>query len=82
MNMAGAGMSQVAQIDIGGPYIVDTKKLPNKKISLDIHAANGGYVVRVNQGHGNEDEMYVITDDSDIGQELGKIVTHHTLSKS
>jgi hypothetical protein len=38
-------------------------------------------VVRVSQGYGNEDDMYVIGDSQDLGQELGKIVTHHTLTK-
>lgn len=72
-------MGQISQIDIA-PY--DSKpKLPNKKISFDVHTAHGGYVVRVSKGYGNEDDMYVISDDQDLGQELGKIVTHHTLAK-
>jgi hypothetical protein len=74
-------IGQVSQIDLGG-YAVDNKKLPNKKISFDVHTAHGGYVVRVSQGYGNEDDMYVINDSDDLGQELGKIVTHHTLAKS
>ena len=57
------------------------KKLPNKKISFDVHTAHGGYVIRVSQGFGTEDEMYVVGDTQDIGQELGKIITHHTLAK-
>ena len=73
--------SQVTQIDLGS-YSIGEKKLPNKKISFDVHTAHGGYVVRVSQNtFGLEDEMYVISDDQDLGQELGKIVTHHTLSK-
>lgn len=71
-------IGQISQIDLGG---YDNKKLPNKKISFDVHTANGGYVVRVSQGYSTEDDMYVISDDQDLGQELGKIVTHHTLSK-
>jgi hypothetical protein len=73
-------MGQISQIEIGG--YSDKSKLPNKKISFDVHTAHGGYVVRVSQGgYGNEDEMYVISDEQDLGQELGKIVTHHTLAK-
>jgi hypothetical protein len=56
--------------------------LPNKKISFDVHTAHGGYVVKVSTGYGNEGDMYVIDDSKDLGQELGKIVTHHTLAKS
>jgi len=72
--------SQITQIDLGA-YSVGDKKLPNKKISFDVHTAHGGYVIRVSQSYGVEDDMYVISDNQDLGQELGKIVTHHTLSK-
>ena len=83
--MAGAAVApitaaQISQIDLGG-YSVGEKKLPNKKISFDVHTAHGGYVIRVSQGFGTEDEMYVVGDTQDIGQELGKIITHHTLAK-
>jgi hypothetical protein len=72
--------AQISQIDLSG-FSIDSKKLPNKKISFDIHTAHGGYVVKVSQGYGNDDDMYVIGDTQDLGQELGKIVTHHTLAK-
>ncbi len=79
--MGPLSIGQVSQIDLGG-YVVDNKKLPNKKISFDVHTAHGGYVIRVSQNtFGVEDEMYVISDDWDLGKELGKIVTHYTLAK-
>jgi hypothetical protein len=84
--IAGAAMApitaaQISQIDLGG-YSVGEKKLPNKKISFDVHTAHNGYVIRVSQNtFGIEDDMYVINDDQDLGQELGKIITHFTLSK-
>ena len=77
-NMSPLTASQITQIDLG---FGSDKKLPNKKISFDVHTAHGGYVVRVSQGFGAEDDMYVIGDTQDLGQELGKIITHHTLSK-
>jgi len=80
-NMAPLTASQITQIDLSG-YSVDNKKLPNKKISFDVHTAHNGYVVRVSQNtFGVEDDMYVINDNQDLGQELGKIITHFTLSK-
>jgi hypothetical protein len=72
-------MGQISQIDIGG--YSDKSKLPNKKISFDVHTAHGGYVIKVSKGYGAEDDMYVVSDEQDLGQELGKIVTHHTLAK-
>jgi hypothetical protein len=74
--------AQISQIDLSGTYGMGEKKLPNKKITFDVHTAHGGYLVRVSQGYGNDDSMYVIGDTQDLGQELGKIVTHHTLAKT
>ena len=73
--------AQISQIDLTSSYGLDNKKLPNKKITFDVHTAHGGYVIRVSQGFGSEDEMYVVGDTQDIGQELGKIITHHTLTR-
>jgi hypothetical protein len=74
-------VSDLTQINLGSSWGGENK-LPNKKISFDVHTAHGGYVVRVSAGYGNEGDMYVIDDSKDLGHELGKIVTHHTLSKS
>jgi len=76
--------TQISQIDLTSSYGFDNKKLPNKKISFDVHTANGGYVIRVASGIGigDQDNLYVIGDNQDLGQELGKIVTHHTLAKT
>jgi hypothetical protein len=70
---------QISQIDLGAYTFGNDKKLPNKKVSIDVHTAHGGYVVKVTNGHGVEDDMYVISDGQDLGAELGKIITHHTL---
>lgn len=82
--MSASGVSPITVTDMAGIDLSFSgeKKLPNRKISFDIHTAHGGYVVRVTRGYGNEDEMYVVSDDKDLGQELGKIVTHHTLAKT
>jgi len=70
--------AQISQIDIG---YSDKPKLPNKKVTIEVHTAHGGYVVRIAKGYGVEDDMYVIGEDQDLGQEIGKIITHHTLAK-
>jgi hypothetical protein len=70
-------VSDIGKFTIGGGI-----RLPNKKISLTIHEATGGYVVTIDKGqYGEEPDMYVIDADKDIGSEIGKIITHHTLSK-
>ena len=68
-------VGQISQIDIGGYN--SENKLPNKKISIDVHTAHGGYVVKLSKGtYGAIDDMYVIGDNQDLGQEIGKIITH------
>jgi hypothetical protein len=72
--------AQISQIDLGAyTFGGNDKKLPNKKVSIDVHTAHGGYVIKVSNGQGVEDDMYVIGDGQDLGTELGKIITHHTL---
>lgn len=81
--MSASGVGPITVSDMSGIDLSfgGEKKLPNKKISFDVHTAHGGYVVRVSKGYASEDDMYVIGDDKDLGHELGKIVTHHTLTK-
>lgn len=56
-------------------------RFPNKKVSLSIHEAHGGYVVEIGQdSYGVSNEIYVISENSDFDKELGKIITHHTLT--
>jgi hypothetical protein len=70
-------VADIGQFTLGG-----STKLPNKKITLSIHEANGGYVVTIDKNqYGEESELYVIDLDKDLGTEIGKIITHHKLSK-
>lgn len=56
------------------------KPLSDKKISLHVHQANGGYVVEVEHPvYGVQNELYIVSEDHDLGQELGKIITHNKL---
>ncbi len=81
-NMAPLTASQITQIDLSG-YSVDNKKLPNKKISFDVHTAHNGYVVRVSQNtFGVEDDMYVINDNQDLGQDVRYSISNEKLKKA
>lgn len=70
--------SQIS-MDLGSYNFGENKSLPNKKVSIDVHTAHGGYVIKVGNGRGGDDDMYVIGEGQDLGTELGKIITHHTL---
>ena len=73
-----------------GPYDIKSisinekvpRELPNKKITFSVHQAHGGYLIGVNTAYGTTSELYIVPDGQDLGQEIGKIITHHTMSKT
>ena len=68
-------------VSIGEIYGGGTKSFLNKKFSISVHQAHGGYIVEVHRGSGYEGDLYIIAEDKDLGQEIGKIITHSTLAK-
>jgi hypothetical protein len=67
----------------GMPISVDVNRLQSPGMSFSIHRANGGYVVE-NRKYDlkfdrSEYNLHVITDDKDLGEELGKIVTYENI---
>jgi hypothetical protein len=59
--------------------------LESNGMRFQLYRATGGYVVEVRSYDENKDRnfnsMYVITDDNDLGAELGKIVTMECLKR-
>lgn len=80
--IAPAGFS-AATIDIGA-YSGNNaeEKLPNKKITINIHEAHGGYIVEMQTNPNQVGELYIVSEERDIGQEIGKIITHKTLKEN
>jgi hypothetical protein len=62
---------------------VEEDKLHSMGMRLQIYRASGGYVVETRSYDDRKDEnhnsMYVITDDKDLGNELGKIITMESM---
>jgi hypothetical protein len=62
---------------------VEEDKLHSMGMRLQIYRASGGYVVETRSYDERKDEnhnsMYVITDDKDLGNELGKIITMESM---
>lgn len=56
------------------------KELPNKKITLNIHEAHGGYIVEISAHSNAIGDLYIVSEDKDLGQEIGKIITHKILN--
>jgi hypothetical protein len=77
----GAALPGAIRIDdITGSSGGSRHRFPNKKMSLNIYEAHGGYVVEIDKDtYGADRDIYVISDTTDFDHELGKIITHHTL---
>lgn len=75
---AGAGYGAIPSISIGDIY--STKSLPNRKFSMNIHTAHGGYIVEISNNSSYGD-LHIISEDKDLGTEIGKIITHYALTK-
>jgi hypothetical protein len=74
----------MATIDLG-PYSMSdtyTKKFPNQKINISVHGANGGYIMEIATQPGQVGELFIIPDGQDLGQEIGKIITHKMLKEN
>ena len=74
------GGAAMPTIDIG-PYMYD-KKFPNQKIAINIYGANGGYIMEVTTHPGQVNDLYIVPEDRDLGQEIGKIITMKVLKEN
>lgn len=62
---------------------VETANLQSEGMRFQLYRATGGYVVETSSYDRHKDrrnsKMYIITDDQDLGDQLGKIVTMEAL---
>ena len=62
---------------------VDESKLHSEGMRLQIYSASGGFVIETRKYDRRKDEnitsMYVITEEMDLGNEIGKILTMESL---
>ena len=63
----------------------EENRLESNGMRFQLYRATGGYVIEVRSYDEHKDRtmtgMYVITDDKDLGEELGKIVTMECLKR-
>lgn len=62
---------------VAGEYPKISK--PANKVSLTVFDAVGGYIVEIDNGYNTEGELYIVGEEQDLGQEIGKIITHKKL---
>lgn len=72
------GAFDISTVELGGTY---NKKFPNKKISMSIHEAHGGYIVEIDNLFGKDNDLYIVAEGQDLGVEISKIITHNILKK-
>jgi len=72
------GALDMSTIDIAGNY----KRFPNQKIAINIYSANGGYIMEVATHPGQVNDLYIVPEDQDLGQEIGKIITMKVLKEN
>lgn len=72
------GDSPVAQ-----DMVVEEASLSSEGMRFQLYRASGGYVVETRyydrRNDRNENKMYVITEDQDVGHAIGKIITMESL---
>lgn len=78
--MNASALSHMPAVDIG-TYMYD-KKFPNQKIAISIYSANGGYIMEISTQPGQVAELYIIPEDRDLGQEIGKVITMKVLREN
>lgn len=59
------------------------KRIDSQGMNFTVHRANGGHIIEYRQYDRHKDrsdnKLHIITDDKDIGEELGKIITFESL---
>jgi len=67
------------------PQTLETSKFSSEGMRLQVYRASGGYVVETRTYDHHKDRnlnsMHVITDNQDLGDALGKIVTMEALKR-
>ena len=65
------------------PQTIEADRLNSEGMRLQVYRASGGFVIETRNYDRRKDEninnMYVITDDKELGAEIGKIITMESL---
>ena len=76
LSIAGAGQLASAQDDI-------LQRNYDSGLTIRVVPANGGHIISIRNDHeySTKSDLHIIHEDSDLGMELGKIITLHYLKK-
>mgnify|MGYP003347081982 CR=1 FL=1 len=82
--IAGTGIHPLSVGGSSGTFNITGAKnaiATSKSMELRITPANNGTIVSIRTGDYSEPDLYVIHDDQELGQEIGKIITMTILKK-
>lgn len=90
-NIAGAGAKMsIGAMGAGGSPGIDTITIGglasmsgHKFDGMDIRIthAHGGYIISLHTDRSRSPDLYIVTEDKELGEEIGKIITMHCLKK-
>lgn len=63
--------------------IPQVRSIETHGMNFSVHRANGGYIIQYSQYDRKTDrsdtKLHIVTDDKDLGEELGKIISFESL---
>ncbi len=80
--MAGQGYGAIPGTMLGGTYSVGSQHEFDEGVDIRITPANGGSIISVNHRNITRPDLYIVTEDKDLGAEIGKIITMSYLKKA
>ena len=82
VNIASTGYGAIPGMGVlGGTYSVGSQHEFDEGVDIRITPANGGSIVSVNHRNITRPDLYIVTEDKDLGAEIGKIITMSYLKK-
>jgi len=61
----------------------NSSRLNSNGMNFSVHKANGGFIIEYHyydrHRDRNENKLHIVTEDKDLGEELGKIISFETL---
>jgi hypothetical protein len=80
--IAGHGFGAIPGTMLGGTYSVGSQHEFDEGVDIRITPANGGSIISVNHRNITRPDLYIVTEDKDLGTEIGKIITMSYLKKA
>ena len=73
----------VIEADVPQKLVTPARSIDSNGMNFTVYRANGGHIVETRQydrkRDNNDHSLHIITDDKDLGEEIGKIITFERL---